>query len=90
MSNDVFSEQRARALDKYGKDGPFAEPVMRCDSCAELILRSDLHKRGMCECGNTRVRNVLTVKEKEMPIVQKWIDEGKIDSDWLALWEAKE
>ena len=86
----IFSERLARALDKYSKDGPFNEPLVRCDSCAELILTSDLRKRGMCECGNTRVRNVLTVKEKEMPILQKLADDGKLDPDWLTMWEAKE
>ena len=75
---------------KYSKDGPFNEPVVMCDRCQELLLRIRLHHDGMCcRCGNTRVRNVRVMTEEHMSLAQKWVDEGKIDPDWLKLFEAQ-
>ena len=72
---------------KYSKDGPFIEPVVRCDSCVELILVKDLKEIGMCpECGNTRIRNVKTLSESEMSDMKA----KGIDPDWIALFEEYE
>jgi hypothetical protein len=80
--NDSTPEQ------KYSKDGPFNDPVVICDSCQELLLRSEVHAHGMCKhCGNTRVRNVRVLSEENMVIAQGWAQEGKIDPDWLELFE---
>lgn len=73
---------------KYSKDGPFQEPVVMCDSCTTLQLVVDLHRHGMCtECGNTRVRNVRSMNEKNAERAKAWIAEGKLDPDWLRLFE---
>lgn len=73
---------------KYSKDGPFVEPVVRCDACQDLILMAVLKKVGMCpHCSNTRVRNVRTMKQEDFDKAQTWADEGKIDPDWLKLFE---
>jgi len=72
---------------KYSKDGPFQEPVVRCDSCNKLVLVVDLKKIGCCpECGNTRVRNTKTLSIDEVAAMQ----EKGIDPDWLALFEPVE
>lgn len=80
--NDLTPEQ------KYSKDGPFQEPAVICDSCTKLLLVSDLHKHGMCgHCGNTRVRNVHALTAESMERARAWADEGKLDADWLKLFE---
>lgn len=71
---------------KYGAKSktPFADPVVRCDSCQAIVHRRHIHKMGCCpECGNRRFRNVLTLKGKEMKRLKK---EG-IDPEFLALFE---
>jgi hypothetical protein len=70
---------------KFGKDAPFNDPVVRCDSCAVLIQRERIHKLGMCECGNRRVRNVVAMTPEEWDKVKSW---DGIDPDWLALFQA--
>ncbi len=74
------------AADKYSHDGEFVEPLVRCDSCSRLIFVKELTRRGMCQCGNTRVRNVKSLKKKELKLVSKWADEGKLDKVWVDLW----
>lgn len=70
---------------KYSKDAPFTDPVVRCDSCQELILREKLCKLGMCpKCGNRRVRNVMVMSPDEWEKVKGW----DLDPDWLAIFEA--
>lgn len=82
--NDLTPDQ------KYSKDGPFLEPVVICDSCTELQLTADLRTHGMCvKCGNTRVRNVRVLDEEGMAKARQWADEGKIDPDWVRLFEAQ-
>jgi hypothetical protein len=73
---------------KYSKDGPFQEPVVICDSCTTLQLVTELHAHGMCtKCGNTRMRNVRILDEESMMKARQWVDEGKVDPDWLKLFE---
>lgn len=68
----------------YLKDGPFKEPVIRCDGCSRLILLETVKNIGGCNhCGNRRIRNVQTITEDEMPQVKQWIAEGKCDQGWL-------
>jgi len=76
---------------KYSADGPFQEPVVICDSCMDLVRVADLHSKGMCPyCGNTRVRNVRVMTQKHMDKAMQWANEGKIDADWLNLFEPSE
>ena len=76
---------------KYGKDGPFCEPIVRCDSCARLVFLVDLKKHGACiHCGNIRVRNTRTLTVEEKDQVVKWIAEGRCDQEWLDEFEAIE
>lgn len=72
---------------KYSKDGPFLEPVVRCDSCAKLCLVEDLKKIGCCpHCSNTRVRNVRTISDIEIAEMKKL----NVDPDWIDLFEPVE
>ena len=72
-------------MSKYSKDGPFTEPIVRCDSCAKIIRVEKLKKLGYCpECSNTRIRNVRSLKPEEMEQVKEW----GIDPEWIALFEA--
>ncbi len=72
---------------KYSKDGPFADPLVRCDSCARIITQASMKKSGMCEhCGNRRIRNVQSLTEEEMDF---W-KQKDIDPDFFALFEAVE
>jgi hypothetical protein len=76
---------------KYSKDGPFMEPVLRCDGCQALVLRTALKRIGMCpECSNTRMRNVRTMSPREQQQAQQWAEVGTIDPDWLKLFEASD
>jgi Zn finger protein HypA/HybF involved in hydrogenase expression len=76
---------------KYSKDGPFVEPVVRCDKCNEIVQVQILKRLGMCpHCSNTRVRNVRTLSEEEVKRVQGWVDIGEVDPDWIKLFEPQE
>jgi len=68
---------------KYSKDGPFRDPVVRCDSCQRLLFREQVQKYGGCFCGSKRIRNVrsFTPEEREL-MIQK-----NVDPDFLALFE---
>lgn len=86
-----FSEEQIAASQKYPVDGPFQEPVLRCDSCTQLVLASTLREVGMCpHCSNTRVRNVRTMTEKDMEKAKQWISQGNLDPDWLHLFTGRE
>jgi len=70
-------------MKKYSKEGPFEDPIMRCDSCQALIKRDSIQHLGMCsECGNKRFRNVLILTEEEQG---KLVGMG-IDPEWLNLF----
>ncbi len=81
-----LTDVQIAASEKYSHDGEFIDPLVRCDSCAQLIFVKQLTKRGMCECGNTRVRNVRSLTEDELNTAKKWVDEGKLDQVWVDLW----
>jgi len=68
---------------KYSKDGPFRDPVVRCDSCQRLIFKDDIQKHGGCPCGSKRIRNVQSFTPDEHALMV-----GKhVDPDFLALFE---
>ena len=47
-------------MEKYGKDGPFLDPIVRCDKCNKILMVSYLQQEGRCpHCGNRRIRNLL-------------------------------
>lgn len=74
---------------KYGAktQQDFPDPIVRCDSCQAIVYRKHLHKLGCCpECGNRRVRNVLTLKPKEMKRLKK----DGVDPEFLSLFEGVE
>lgn len=76
---------------KYSKDGPFNDPVVRCDSCQTLLLRADIQTHGMCKhCGHTRVRNLRSMSEGDWARLQAWVEAGKIDADFLKVFEGVE
>lgn len=71
---------------KYGKDAAFADPVVRCDSCQELIFIEDLHKLGSCYCGHRRVRNCMTLTSEEIAKMKQ----HAVDDAFIALFEPSE
>ncbi len=51
----------------------FNDPVLRCDSCNELVKRTTLHKLGNCgKCGNKRVRNLTVFNDEEKAQMEAW------------------
>lgn len=69
---------------KYSKDGPFTDPVVRCDSCHKLLNVGKLKEVGRCYCGCRRVRNVFSFDAKERQIME---NEWQIDPEFLTLFE---
>lgn len=49
------------------------DPVLRCDSCQEIVKLDTLHSLGMCpKCGNKRMRSVTVLSVKEKQKVAEW------------------
>lgn len=71
---------------KYSKDGPFSDPVVRCDACQKLCRVETLRQTGKCVCGNRKVRNVNHFTIEEQIKMEAW----GIDTDFLALFESVE
>ena len=68
----------------YSKDAPFTDPVVRCDSCNKLVLRTTAQKHGFCNhCGNRKVRQINMMSMDELAEVKTW----NIDPIWIALFE---
>jgi rRNA maturation endonuclease Nob1 len=60
------------------------DPVLRCDSCSELVKVETLHKLGVCpKCGNKRIRNLTVFNDEERDQMIAW---GY--GDFLAEFEA--
>ena len=57
---------------KYHKDSPFTDPVVRCDSCARMILLTELKAHGVCSCGNRKVRNLMAFSFREWLKLKFW------------------
>jgi hypothetical protein len=68
---------------KYSKDGDFTDPVVRCDSCAKIILTTQLKSLGSCTCGNRKVRNLLVFNDAERAQMEGW----GVDPDFLAMFD---
>lgn len=66
----------------YSKDGPFRDPIVRCDSCKRIIKTAVLKERGSCTCESTRVRNVQSLTPEEMKKCREWA----LDPVYLALF----
>lgn len=82
-----YTDDQLRAVSKFSHDGPFSDPVIRCDSCNRLILSEEIKKAGMCECSNVKVKNIRTLNEQDRAQIQQWVDDGKVDPDFLILFE---
>jgi hypothetical protein len=64
----------------------FTDPVVRCTECQRMIFREEIYKCGCCpDCGNRKVRNVLTMKQEEKNLLE---DMGC--HDFLKLFEGVE
>lgn len=71
-------------VSKYSKDGPFNDPVVRCDSCRALLRRKEVHELGCCSaCGGRRIRNVLVFSPEEKQKMIEW----NIDPAFLSLFK---
>lgn len=70
-------------MNKYHKDAPFCDPVLRCDSCNQIILDETLKVLGRCKCGNRKVRNLQTFTDAERKQMEEW----GIDPEFLAQFE---
>ena len=72
----------------YSKDGPFNDPVVRCDSCQRLLLVKALKEAGACEkCGNTKVRNLRgTLMQDDCETLISWRNAGIVDPEFVALF----
>lgn len=68
---------------QYSKDGPFTDPVVRCDDCHRMLFVSDLRINGSCNCGNRRVKNVLSVGFWELVKLKS----RKIDKEFVKLFD---
>jgi hypothetical protein len=76
-------------MNKYdGKRvGEFIDPVVRCDSCQELLLRKTIQEIGCCsKCGNRRLKNVRILQPEEMEQLKEW----NVDPEFIAIFEQVE
>jgi len=64
-------------MKKYDKDAPFADPVVRCDSCSKINLTQKFRDLGCCpNCGNRKIRNLLVFNSEELAQMKEWgVDE---------------
>lgn len=58
-------------MEKYSKDAPFADPVLRCNSCKNLVRVEYLRKNGSCPCGGRRMLEVRTLTGEEANKLRK-------------------
>jgi len=50
----------------------FNEPVLRCDSCNKIVLKTVITKLGLCNhCGNKRFRPVDVISDLELMQIKK-------------------
>jgi hypothetical protein len=70
--------------EKYSKDAPFEDPVVRCESCQTLLFRNRLKEFGKCySCGARKVRNVDMLSGEE----NRQMREAGVDPAFLKLFE---
>ena len=71
-------------MNKYDKDAPFSDPVVRCDSCSKIVKTEQLRQTGCCpHCGNRKVRNLQVFNELERAQMEAW----GVDPAFLAEFE---
>lgn len=74
-------------MERYGKDGPFLDPVCRCDKCNKIVLISYLKEKGGCSnCGNKRITNLLGFSILEY-LKMRFI--WKVDPEFLKVFTSK-
>lgn len=72
---------------KYSDDGPFNDPVVRCDGCSKIILKEKIGEIGMCpNCGHRRVNKLRVFNEEELNQMIEW----GVDPDYFAIFENRE
>ena len=79
---------REEGLKKYPIDGPFNDPVMRCEGCSKLVNTIDgALKIGKCpNCGSRKVNAVEVFNKEELEKMEEW----NIDPDFIAIFERNE
>lgn len=54
-------------------DESAVDPVLRCDSCQELVRLETIHQLGTChKCGNKRMRSLTILSSDEKRKLQDW------------------
>jgi hypothetical protein len=69
-------------MGKY-EGGEFNDPVVRCTDCQRIIFLEDLKKLGVCVCGCRKVRNVVTINDSDLKLLQN----KKVDPEFISLFE---
>ena len=70
----------------YSKDGPFNDPVVRCDKCSRILQLAQIKKEGQCpHCGSKRIGSLQTFNDEELAQMKRW----GVDEDFIALFHVK-
>jgi hypothetical protein len=64
--------------EKYGWK-EFNDPVLRCDSCKEIVTREKITKTGKCDCGTRKFRELRSMTPEE----KKTLQMNGIDHEFL-------
>ena len=76
-----------KSLPTFSDDGPFSDPIVRCDSCSKLVMIELIGKIGKCPyCGRAKFWKVRTFSQREL----EWMKERDVDPDFLKLFEQTE
>lgn len=68
--------------EKYSKNGPFTDPVVRCHECRKIVRVEKLKERGSCSCGCRKVQELRGFTREERDKMDDW----GIDPDFLAIF----
>lgn len=72
---------------KYSDDGPFRDPVVRCDKCSTILKVEHIRETGCCtNCGWRRVRKIRNFNSDELNKMVEW----GIDPDFCAMFRQVE
>jgi hypothetical protein len=70
----------------YSKDGPFNDPVVRCDKCSKILLLEKIRQDGTCPyCGSRRIRNLLAFDDEEAAQMKAW----NIPEEFMKIFEGR-
>jgi predicted RNA-binding Zn-ribbon protein involved in translation (DUF1610 family) len=70
-------------MEKYGIDGDFRDPAIRCYTCNKVVLMENVYKIGRCpHCGNRKWSRLVSVNDEE----KAWLSGKGVDPDFLALF----